>query len=294
MDENDLWHVADEKKINAYKTHRALWRRVRSFADDMSNLVEKMSPIDYLLHAVENSLNEPDQLIYDYDKYRDVCPPYHGIERLQYDAAVHISAYNVPDISCTNCPGFSLGSLDYYRSLSFRRYFNHLDRSGMFYYYMADEDLVRRISFAALAPTNKTAYFRHLGQSHGICRLCHSESTIDGPDDDEFVEEKMEKMDISTVSESAEKPSINLFEELWRELDARLNGLETSQLESGQTFSYIRKAEQEGDPIDVLKEASEEEVLSLPYSPFNWEAEFEQDLRAEQLVRAMMRIGGNH
>ena len=75
-------------------------------------------------------------------------------------------------------------------------------------------------------------------------------------------------------------------------MDNRVNGLEVSQLESGQTFNFLRKAEQEGFRIDVLWD-EDEAVLALPGNPYDREMRYFADVDpfVEQFVR---RLQGGH
>ncbi|KAI1086305.1 glycosyltransferase family 15 protein [Rostrohypoxylon terebratum] len=67
---------------------------------------------------------------------------------------------------------FEIGSLKFFRGEAYQAYFNHLDRTGGFYYERYGDAPVHTLSVAMFLPRNQIWYFRDIGYAHGLCEQC--------------------------------------------------------------------------------------------------------------------------
>ena len=179
MRENEVVYGSGKEKFYTLSMYKALWRRIRGFVDAKPFLVHPRSPVHYLLKHVEAGHDDLDMLTEDYDFHAEWCETTRVRTSVPSQSAAHFPADFTPESGCQHCPGFFLGSLNHFRSRRYQSFFDSLDASGMFYYHIADEDVVLGVASMILAGPKASGFFGDLGGSDATCNGCHIESTAE-------------------------------------------------------------------------------------------------------------------
>ncbi|KAI0973424.1 glycolipid 2-alpha-mannosyltransferase-domain-containing protein [Xylaria arbuscula] len=70
--------------------------------------------------------------------------------------------------NCQFYSNFEVGSLAFFRSKEHRAYFEHLDRTGGFYYERFGDAPIHTLSVSLFLPKSRIWYFRDIGYAHGL------------------------------------------------------------------------------------------------------------------------------
>ncbi|KAK7959917.1 uncharacterized protein PG986_004771 [Apiospora aurea] len=144
----------------------SLWDRTKVFKLSHPNMVHPEADMGWALHTPRDSR----------DVIRSASTP------AGYEIMTEEEEYN----SCQFYSNFEVGSLDYFRGEKHQSYFQHLDRSGGFYYERFGDAPVHTLSVNMFLPKRRVWYFRDIGYPHAFCRDCppHVEKLTYGPEQD--------------------------------------------------------------------------------------------------------------
>lgn len=129
---NELVYGFNMNILDDARSFASLWAETRAFISAHPDLVHPEADLDWLLD------------------------PATGLD------------YN----NCQFFSNFEIGSLDFFRAEPNQRYFDHLDRSGGFYYSRFGDAPVHTLSLAMFAPKSKVWFFRDIGYQHDIASHC--------------------------------------------------------------------------------------------------------------------------
>lgn len=73
---------------------------------------------------------------------------------------------------CHFWSNFEIASLDFFRSQAYRDYFDHLDKSGGFFYERWGDAPVHSLAVALFLPKDQVHYFEDVGYNHGVYTQC--------------------------------------------------------------------------------------------------------------------------
>lgn len=132
MAANELVYGFNMAILDDARSFASLWSATRDFITSHPSLVHADADLDWLLDA--NT----------------------GME------------YN----NCQFFSNFEIGALAFFRSQANRAYFEHLDRTGGFYYARFGDAPVHTLSLALFAPKSRVWFFRDIGYQHDIARHC--------------------------------------------------------------------------------------------------------------------------
>jgi len=135
--ENDLVYGFNMAILDDARSFASLWSVTRDFVSRFPELVRPDADVDWLL--------DPDN----------------GME------------YN----NCQFFSNFEIGSLAFWRGEGNRRYFEHLDQSGGFFYERYGDAPVHTLSLALFARRDQVWFFRDIGYQHDTARHCPPPST---------------------------------------------------------------------------------------------------------------------
>lgn len=142
----------------------SLWERTQTFKKYNAEMVHPEADMRWLLH----STREPDSMIRSGTGFH--APP---TAEEQYN-------------NCQFYSNFEIGSLDYFRGEEHMAYFDHLDKSGGFFYERYGDAPVHTLSVSMFLPKRRVWFFRDIGYSHGMCENCppHDSKLPIGPEPD--------------------------------------------------------------------------------------------------------------
>ncbi|OTA61542.1 glycosyltransferase family 15 protein [Hypoxylon sp. EC38] len=149
MQDNDMAYGFNMAILDDARSFPSLWERTKAFIDRNEELIDEDADFNWLLHTAE-------------DRDETIRPNTGGEE------AASDGEYN----NCQFYSNFEIGSLDFFRSKEHRAYFDHLDRSGGFYYERFGDAPVHTLSVSMFLPKRRIWYFRDIGYAHGLCEQC--------------------------------------------------------------------------------------------------------------------------
>lgn len=79
---------------------------------------------------------------------------------------------------CHFWSNFEIADMDFWRSKEYEEYFNHLDKSGGFFYERWGDAPVHSIAAALFLDREKLHFFRDIGYHHGVYQMCPTEDTL--------------------------------------------------------------------------------------------------------------------
>jgi alpha 1,2-mannosyltransferase len=130
--ENDLVYGFNMAILDDARSFASLWSVTRDFIAQHPHLVHPDADVDWLLD------------------------PHNAME------------YN----NCQFFSNFEIGSLAFFRAEPNRKYFEHLDRSGGFFYERYGDAPVHTLSLALFARKDQVWFFRDIGYQHDTARHC--------------------------------------------------------------------------------------------------------------------------
>jgi hypothetical protein len=125
---------------------RSLWHSTREFMAENGDIVQDYADLSWLLHKS----SQPNKIIRSLTGF-----------------------YRDPVVSpCKFLSNFEAGSLKHFRSEEHRRYFEHLDEDGGFYYDRYGDASVHALSVSMFLHRSEVWFFRKIGCTNGFCDHC--------------------------------------------------------------------------------------------------------------------------
>lgn len=149
MQDNNKTYGFNMAILDDARSFPSLWERTKAFIERNEDLIDEDADWNWLLHTADDS--------------DDVVRPHTGAKESMSDGE-----YN----NCQFYSNFEIGSLNFFRSKEHRAYFDHLDKSGGFYYERFGDAPVHTLSVSIFLPKNQIWYFRDVGYAHGLCEQC--------------------------------------------------------------------------------------------------------------------------
>ncbi|KAI1742980.1 glycolipid 2-alpha-mannosyltransferase-domain-containing protein [Xylaria scruposa] len=157
MRDNDMAYGFNMAILDDARSFPSLWDRTKTFIKKNKDMIHKDADYDWLLHSPlqgedivhASSLPSEDD---DEDNKKD-------FDHLQYN-------------NCQFYSNFEVGSLAFFRSKEHRAYFEHIDKTGGFYYERFGDAPIHTLSVSLFLPKSRIWYFRDIGYAHGLCEQC--------------------------------------------------------------------------------------------------------------------------
>ncbi|OTB00876.1 glycosyltransferase family 15 protein [Hypoxylon sp. CI-4A] len=149
MQDNNLAYGFNMAILDDARSFPSLWERTKAFIGDNEELVDQDADFNWLLHTS--------------DDHDDTIRPNTGAKEAESDGE-----YN----NCQFYSNFEIGSLNFFRGKQHMAYFNHLDKTGGFYYERFGDAPVHTLSVSMFLPKSRIWYFRDIGYAHGLCQQC--------------------------------------------------------------------------------------------------------------------------
>ncbi|KAI3324355.1 glycolipid 2-alpha-mannosyltransferase-domain-containing protein [Xylariaceae sp. AK1471] len=153
MRDNNMAYGFNMAILDDARSFPSLWDRTKAFIKNNRDLIHEDANYDWLLQdslRTDTALHasRPSTDYYDDD-----------LDRLDYN-------------NCQFYSNFEIGSLAFFRSEEHRAYFEHLDRTGGFYYERFGDAPIHTLSVSLFLPKSRIWYFRDIGYAHGLCEQC--------------------------------------------------------------------------------------------------------------------------
>lgn len=148
MRDNNMVYGFNMAILDDARSFPSLWERTQAFKKHNPQIISHEADLRWLLHTTD----EPDRIVRSGTGYHST-PGDH---------------YN----NCQFYSNFEIGALDFFRSKEHQSYFEHLDRSGGFFYERYGDAPVHTLSVSMFLPKHRVWFFRDIGYSHGICETC--------------------------------------------------------------------------------------------------------------------------
>ncbi|KAK8078769.1 hypothetical protein PG994_002576 [Apiospora phragmitis] len=144
----------------------SLWDRTKGFKLSHPNMVHPEADMSWALHTPKDS----GEIV------RSASTP------AGYEIMSEEEEYN----NCQFYSNFEIGSLEYFRGQEHQAYFEHLDRSGGFYYERFGDSPVHTLSVNMFLPKRRVWYFHDISNPHALCqnRTTRVEKLTNGPEQD--------------------------------------------------------------------------------------------------------------
>ncbi|KAI0026023.1 glycolipid 2-alpha-mannosyltransferase-domain-containing protein [Xylariomycetidae sp. FL0641] len=152
MRDNNLKYGFNMAILDDARSFPSLWDRTRTFIKGHRDLLHEYADLDWVLQETER---------------RDEA----GGSRLNFDDdkdPLDYLEYN----NCQFYSNFEIGSLDFFRGKEHQAYFEHLDKTGGFYYERFGDAPIHTLSVSMFLPKSQIWYFRDIGYAHGLCEQC--------------------------------------------------------------------------------------------------------------------------
>lgn len=149
MRDNNMAYGFNMAILDDARSFPSLWERTQAFKQHNPQMVSHEADLSWLLHKTD----EPDRIVRSGTGYQS------SIEGDQYN-------------NCQFYSNFEVGSLDFFRGKEHQSYFEHLDRSGGFFYERYGDAPVHTLSVSMFLPKQRVWFFRDIGYAHGICETC--------------------------------------------------------------------------------------------------------------------------
>ncbi|KAI1856031.1 hypothetical protein JX265_011928 [Neoarthrinium moseri] len=162
MRDNNMAYGFNMAILDDARSFPSLWERTQTFKRYNPDMVNPEADMRWLLHQTA----EPDRMVRSGSGY-------HAGRGDQYN-------------NCQFYSNFEVGSLDFFRSKEHQAYFQHLDKSGGFFYERYGDAPIHTLSVSMFLPKRRVWFFRDIGYSHGICESCppHVSKLPMGPEPD--------------------------------------------------------------------------------------------------------------
>ncbi|KAI0193097.1 glycolipid 2-alpha-mannosyltransferase-domain-containing protein [Astrocystis sublimbata] len=142
MRDNDMAYGFNMAILDDARSFPSLWDRTKAFIKENKDMIHEDA--DYDCH--DNAGKDLDHLEYN---------------------------------NCQFYSNFEVGSLAFFRSKEHRAYFEHLDKTGGFYYERFGDAPIHTLSVSLFLPKRRIWYFRDIGYAHGLLSCGCTVSAID-------------------------------------------------------------------------------------------------------------------
>ncbi|KAI1177123.1 glycolipid 2-alpha-mannosyltransferase-domain-containing protein [Nemania sp. FL0916] len=163
MRDNDMAYGFNMAILDDARSFPSLWDRTRAFIKNNEHMIHEEADYDWLL---QDSLQKKGM--------RGASHPEGPKEKDDIDHS-KAEGNDLDHLEYNNCQfysNFEVGSLEFFRSEEHRAYFEHLDRTGGFYYERFGDAPIHTLSVSLFLPKSRIWYFRDIGYSHGLCEQC--------------------------------------------------------------------------------------------------------------------------
>ncbi|KAI0429058.1 glycosyltransferase family 15 protein [Xylaria sp. FL1042] len=155
MRDNDMAYGFNMAILDDARSFPSLWDRTRTFVKNNKQLIHEDADYDWLL---QDTLRE-DAILHASQQLSGEEDDDDQFDHLEYN-------------NCQFYSNFEVGSLAFFRSEEHRAYFEHLDRTGGFYYERFGDAPIHTLSVSLFLPKSRIWYFRDIGYAHGLCEQC--------------------------------------------------------------------------------------------------------------------------
>ncbi|KAI0405072.1 glycolipid 2-alpha-mannosyltransferase-domain-containing protein [Xylaria palmicola] len=142
MRDNNMAYGFNMAILDDARSFPSLWDRTRTFIKNNRDMIHDDADYDWLLQPFSEDDNADD------------------LDNLEYN-------------NCQFYSNFEVGSLAFFRSEEHRAYFDHLDRTGGFYYERFGDAPIHTLSVSLFLPKSRIWYFRDIGYAHGFLSEKH-------------------------------------------------------------------------------------------------------------------------
>ncbi|GAP89427.1 putative alpha- -mannosyltransferase protein [Rosellinia necatrix] len=154
MRDNNMAYGFNMAILDDARSFPSLWDRTKTFIKNNGDMIHENADYDWLLHdplQVDGAQHTPQPF--------NTVENSDDIDRLEYN-------------NCQFYSNFEVGSLAFFRSEEHRAYFEHLDKTGGFYYERFGDAPIHTLSVSLFLPKSRIWYFRDIGYAHGLCEQC--------------------------------------------------------------------------------------------------------------------------
>ncbi|KAI0861234.1 glycolipid 2-alpha-mannosyltransferase-domain-containing protein [Xylaria cubensis] len=137
MRDNNMAYGFNMAILDDARSFPSLWDRTKTFIKKNKDMIHQDADYDWLLHD-----------------------PLQGEDVLHFD---HLE-YN----NCQFYSNFEVGSLAFFRSKEHTAYFEHIDKTGGFYYERFGDAPIHTLSVSLFLPKSRIWYFRDIGYAHDL------------------------------------------------------------------------------------------------------------------------------
>ncbi|KAI1307160.1 glycolipid 2-alpha-mannosyltransferase-domain-containing protein [Xylaria venustula] len=138
MRDNDMAYGFNMAILDDARSFPSLWDRTKTFIKNNEHMIHADADYD----CQDDDINNDD------------------FDHLEYN-------------NCQFYSNFEVGSLAFFRSKEHRAYFEHLDRTGGFYYERFGDAPIHTLSVSLFLPKSRIWYFRDIGYAHGLLSEKH-------------------------------------------------------------------------------------------------------------------------
>ncbi|KAK7964462.1 hypothetical protein PG996_007841 [Apiospora saccharicola] len=166
MRDNNMAYGFNMALLDDARSFPSLWDRTKAFQLSHPNMVHPEADMRWALHTPRDSR----------DIIRSASTP------AGREIMTEAEEYN----NCQFYSNFEIGSLDFFRGREHQSYFEHLDRSGGFYYERFGDAPMHTLSVNMFLPKRRVWYFHDIGYPHAFCPDCPPavEKLTYGPEQD--------------------------------------------------------------------------------------------------------------
>lgn len=154
MRDNDIAYGFNMAILDDARSFPSLWDRTKKFIKNNGDMINDDADYDWLLQ-------DPHQR-------EDTSPISRAFHEGSHDGDFDHLEYN----NCQFYSNFEVASLAFFRGKEHRAYFEHIDRTGGFYYERFGDAPIHTLSVSLFLPKNRIWYFRDIGYAHGLCEQC--------------------------------------------------------------------------------------------------------------------------
>ncbi|KAI0112558.1 glycosyltransferase family 15 protein [Nemania sp. FL0031] len=154
MRDNNMAYGFNMAILDDARSFPSLWDRTKTFIKNNKDMIHEDADYDWLLQdpLLGDNIQRPPQPTKDENNFDD-------FDTLEYN-------------NCQFYSNFEVGSLAFFRSKEHRAYFEHLDKTGGFYYERFGDAPIHTLSVSLFLPKSRIWYFRDIGYAHGLCEQC--------------------------------------------------------------------------------------------------------------------------
>ncbi len=164
MRDNNMAYGFNMAILDDARSFPSLWDRTKMFIKNNNDLIHEDADYDWLLQDPlrGDGISRASQRLKEDDDSND-------FDSLEYN-------------NCQFYSNFEVGSLAFFRSEEHRAYFEHLDKTGGFYYERFGDAPIHTLSVSLFLPKSRIWYFRDIGYAHGLCEQCPPHQVRLAPD----------------------------------------------------------------------------------------------------------------